>query len=647
MNKLNLIQKKSIKTFIFSTILVILFIFWSNQVFASSEIGSINQNYKYAWGENIGWINFACTNCNVVITDNVLTGYAWSNQFGWINLNPTNGGVLNDREGILSGFAWGENIGWIDFTGVTIDNHGNFLGYANVTYNNSKISFNCINEDTCDLSSFWVKTDWIPKSARPNGSSGSLPNNIITNIINPIIADNSFVNFISNTGNGLINLWNGNNNSNNLIADIPTLTPFSFGNKWNLLPVSAIRTFVFAPLPYEIKMLASKFRELDKTFQELGIRRLSDMDKLENVTLNIPGISDVMGNVIRSFAVNKYDDLSTINNINLEIPGFNNEDFKFKNNINVGDIALIKGLPLAKLPLLVKNNLPKEFVFARTNSESIDLNVSLFIGEKGEVNQKISSLPGKNIRYVIKPLSPAKSVTGYFVYKTNTPKISKNQIPRSMLSASAIFSMSGLVQKIKEDDIPKEFVLSSFVYNDDDNDGIYTADVSSPTVSGTYEVITVIEYIDSNLGIRMIRLINVVDPEGYVYEKNNDKEIRIPKAKISLYSYNNEKDEYELWNAKSYQQENPQMTDIRGTYSFLVPEGTYYIEADAIGYKKYHGDVFNVIEGSGIHQNIKLEKTIDFKSIFDFRNIVLFVILLLLIYNLYRNKLLNFSKKYE
>jgi len=46
--------------------------------FASTTDGTIDSTYKYAWGANIGWINFGTSGGNVHITDSALTGYVWS-----------------------------------------------------------------------------------------------------------------------------------------------------------------------------------------------------------------------------------------------------------------------------------------------------------------------------------------------------------------------------------------------------------------------------------------------------------------------------------------------------------------------------------------------------------------------------------------
>ena len=81
---------------------------------------------SYAYGENIGWINFSPSQGpGVTVTDSAVAGYAWGENIGWINLAPTYGGVVNDGAGHLSGYAWAENVGWINFAptggGVTID----------------------------------------------------------------------------------------------------------------------------------------------------------------------------------------------------------------------------------------------------------------------------------------------------------------------------------------------------------------------------------------------------------------------------------------------------------------------------------------------------------------------------------------------
>ncbi len=156
--------------------------FWEigtlNEALASTTDGIIDSTDKYAWSENIGWINFGTTEGNVHITDSALTGYVWSENAGWISLNCSNDNscatvdhkVANDGAGNLSGYAWNENTGWINFNptggGVSINSSGEFLGYAwgeNIGW----IVFNCATTGSCGTVDYKVKTDWRLQTVRP------------------------------------------------------------------------------------------------------------------------------------------------------------------------------------------------------------------------------------------------------------------------------------------------------------------------------------------------------------------------------------------------------------------------------------------------------------------------------------------------
>ena len=139
---------------------------------ASQTDGTIDSVYKYAWSQNIGFINFGTSGGNVHVTNNQLTGYAYSESYGWINLQPPGSGVTNNINGTLGGSAWGESVSYIDFTGVTIDSSGYFHGYANSTIT-GQISFNCLNTNSCASSDFKVRTDWRPQTATGGGGGGT------------------------------------------------------------------------------------------------------------------------------------------------------------------------------------------------------------------------------------------------------------------------------------------------------------------------------------------------------------------------------------------------------------------------------------------------------------------------------------------
>ncbi len=135
-------------------------LFASFSSFSPVLAGTILDSHKYAWSNNVGYINFK----NVVVKDNTLSGFAWSTNKGWIKFNPVQGGVSNDGNGNLSGYAWGEALGWISFENVSINTDaGKFSGTATGTIIGT-LTFDC---SYCD-----VQTDWRPVSPPTPPSSG-------------------------------------------------------------------------------------------------------------------------------------------------------------------------------------------------------------------------------------------------------------------------------------------------------------------------------------------------------------------------------------------------------------------------------------------------------------------------------------------
>ena len=114
-------------------------------------VGNISATDKWAWGANVGWVNFKPADDfgGVTVFNDHLEGDAWAENVGWIRLGThTTGGThtyantlatdygvnRNTTSGVLSGFAWGTNVGWINFNpsngGVTVSTTGEFSGYA-------------------------------------------------------------------------------------------------------------------------------------------------------------------------------------------------------------------------------------------------------------------------------------------------------------------------------------------------------------------------------------------------------------------------------------------------------------------------------------------------------------------------------------
>lgn len=99
---------------------------------------NIADSQKFAWGENVGWLNWADANARtqgveVFANGSVqyLEGWIWGENIGWIdvgdgnapyaNTDNTNFGVnIDPTTGAMEGLAWGENVGWIVFTPLTV-----------------------------------------------------------------------------------------------------------------------------------------------------------------------------------------------------------------------------------------------------------------------------------------------------------------------------------------------------------------------------------------------------------------------------------------------------------------------------------------------------------------------------------------------
>lgn len=97
----------------------------------SSAATTINAVNSFAYGANIGWIDWRGDVANgAVIGAFVCSGSIYSANTGWISLGdgtPVNGvryqnnsavdcGVNHDGTGNLNGYAYGANIGWLTFT---------------------------------------------------------------------------------------------------------------------------------------------------------------------------------------------------------------------------------------------------------------------------------------------------------------------------------------------------------------------------------------------------------------------------------------------------------------------------------------------------------------------------------------------------
>ncbi len=111
----------------------------------------------------------------------------------------------------------------------------------------------------------------------------------------------------------------------------------------------------------------------------------------------------------------------------------------------------------------------------------------------------------------------------------------------------------------------------------------YEAVITTPSALGEKPLDVVVNYEDNTSDTIPAKL-NVV-PFGQVYEVRDDgSEAGITGARVSLY-VDTGGGNYGLFNAAALGQQNPQVTGENGTYSFIVPPGTYKLVAELDGYR--------------------------------------------------------------
>lgn len=386
----------------------------------------------------------------------------------------------------------------------------------------------------------------------------------------------------------------------------------ALAGRWELMPEKPVERFVLAPLPREIQILVQQFPQLAATFGAVGIGRVTDVARLRTVALTLPSLTAAAG----------------------IIPPV----------VEAGTLIRPMAVPLEELPAVAKLQVPAEALFATTGGGTIDLAVTLSITDQGAITKTMRTVSGTRLTLVVKPSQPARGVRGLVVFKSrgvkpDLPKAFHDRAHlarlRELLTGRPALAQTPPPRLVQREDW---LVLAEFAYADPDGDGLYTADIETPVVEGEYEIITLIDYADPVLGTKEIRLISVIDPEGYVYERFGDREARIPGAIVTLHWLDPETKTYGNWPAVQFQQENPQVTDATGKYAFLVPAGTYALEVAAPGYLTFTGKPFSVREGSGVHLNLELKTRYWYLQVVDWKTVLLGLTLLLLLYNFYRDK---------
>ena len=293
----------------------------------------------------------------------------------------------------------------------------------------------------------------------------------------------------------------------------------------------------------------------------------------------------------------------------------------------LADLKKLYGIQLALPSLQDPGTVPNNVLYALGPAQKLTLQLNLSINNSGQPVQTINTTVGQSLTLAVRPDKKVREVTGYLTFRSRSTSLKPSIDPNSL---SSLLASPALAQ---ESTGTTDLVLQKFVFTDSNNDGLYTTSLTAPSIDGTYEVTTLLDYADMSAP-KNLHLITVVDPEGYVYEKVGKLEARIPNATITLEWLNPQTNNYETWDATSFQQENPQVTTATGRYAFLVPEGTYRLSVKAKNYKSYQGEPFQIQADYGVHTNIQLIRTLSLQSLLSWQALIigLFIVFLVIRY---------------
>jgi hypothetical protein len=384
---------------------------------------------------------------------------------------------------------------------------------------------------------------------------------------------------------------------------VPEIAPTALQGL-KIMSINPLGNFAVAPVKSDVGFFAEKVPQFKKALDGLAINvnAPADIKKLTQTQLYLPGLAQTLS----------------------------------ANSMQVNSLAGIQAIPLAQLSPAALDKIPSNVVFARTAGELIDFSSALAIDNKGNTEQRISTISGKPMELVIKPDAPASRVIGLITLKS-LAKIDNNigqNNPNNPLSFVAGFFTAALTSvntvPIAPDSSQAGLLVQKFNY-DETQPGVFKAEINAPTTEGEYQVTTVVQYKDTALTPTKTSLIAVVDPEGYVYQQLSGGKLRIQNATVSIFWLNPDTKKYELWPAEKFLQKNPVVTDDTGKYSFLVPQGTYYLTASALNYSSYKSDKFIIKEDNGVRIDIGLKKQAFLPDWFSWQAVIAVLLLIITI----------------
>jgi hypothetical protein len=457
-----------------------------------------------------------------------------------------------------------------------------------------------------------------------------------------------------------------------ITESVPEITPLALQG-WNIMEVKPLSELSLTPISSNIAFFADKIPQFRDTLLAFGIdvNSLSDVQKVSGVELYLPGLTKAVLSKSEILAINKFEaapalsatemaGASGTDKTGIEAPGdiatnkfeqnepiggteigggvaTGTKGIENPGNLAINKFAEVQGVPLARLSSDALEKMPSDIVFVRAKGELIDYSMAISVDKAGEVQQKINTLAGKPMELVMKPDSPAKNVTGFITLKKITVGKTQSNVLGYITKALTASLVDSTSQNVPATSTDNALLIKKFAY-EEVSPGIYKASINAPNAEGEYDISTVIMYEDINIAPKETKMTAIVNPEGYVYSQMAEGRLRIKGVSILLQWLNPQTNKYETWPADKFLQKNPLLTDDTGKYSFLVPEGTYKIEAKAPNYTTFTSEPFVMKESIAVSKDIELFKKQGLFSWLNWQVVITFLLSVLIIYNIWQNE---------
>ncbi len=386
--------------------------------------------------------------------------------------------------------------------------------------------------------------------------------------------------------------------SNKKEVAIPKTTPLALQGL-DFMSVNPLAGFELTPIASDIRFFSNKIPQLKKALESLSIdiKKPADISKLAQTELYLPGLTKTL--------------------------------FTPSEILQLSPLAQNQAIPVEQLTPAKLAKIPSNVVFASASQGLIDFVSALSIDKQGGASQVVSTVSGIQMQLVIKPEQPASRVTQIITLKSpQSAQVLKNSSFSAGYFGAALSASNAVATS---ENVPTDGVLIQKSDYQEVKPGLFKVEFNAPVVSGQYDVITIIEYKDQKTVPTTTHLTMVVDPEGYIYQNISGMQARVPNATVSIYQLNISTNKYELWPAEKFLQKNPIVTDETGKYSFLVPQGTYYLTIDTPNYYQYKSSSFVVQSGNGIHMDVELQKKSILPAWFSWNLKIMIVFLVIVI----------------